>query len=74
MPEIKEKMNRIGVIFADSAYGRKGLPEFVQQTLGFAITLVKRLHGTRGFQVLPRRWVVERTFAWLGRCRRYSKD
>lgn len=69
-----EKMKDIGVIFADSAYGRKGLPEFVQQTLGFAIRLVKRPRGVQGFQVLPKRWIVERTFAWLGRCRRHSKD
>jgi len=69
-----EKMQRIKVIFADSAYGRKGLPEFVKETLGFVIELVKRPRGTEGFQVLPKRWVVERTFAWLGRCRRHSKD
>jgi len=67
-------MKRIKVIFADSAYGRNGLPEFVKQTLGFVIQLVKRLPGTIGFQVLPKRWIVERTFAWLGRCRRHSKD
>lgn len=69
-----ETMKRIKVIFADSAYGRNGLPEFVKQTLGFVIQLVKRLPGTIGFQVLPKRWIVERTFAWLGRCRRHSKD
>jgi putative transposase len=69
-----EKMQRIKVIFADSAYGRKGLPEFVKETLGFVIELVKRPRGTEGFQVLPKRWIVERTFAWLGRCRRHSKD
>ncbi len=69
-----EKMKRIKVIFADTAYGRKGLPAFVRDTLGFSIELVKRPRGVRGFQVLPKRWIVERTFAWLGRCRRHSKD
>ena len=67
-------MKGIKVIFADSAYGRNGLPEYVKATLGFVIELVKRLPGIRGFQVLPKRWIVERTFAWLGRCRRHSKD
>lgn len=69
-----EKMKRIRVIFADSAYGRNDLPDFVKQTLGFIIELVKRPRGTKGFKVLPKRWIVERTFAWLGRCRRHSKD
>jgi putative transposase len=69
-----EKFQRIKVIFADSAYGRSGLPEFVKSTLGFTIQTVLRPFGAKGFFVLPKRWIVERTFAWLGRCRRHSKD
>lgn len=69
-----EKMKQIKVVFADSAYGRKGLPDFVQDTLGFLIEIVKRPRDACGFEVLPKRWIVERTFAWLGRCRRHSKD
>lgn len=69
-----EKMKRIKIIFADTAYGRKGLPEFVESTLGFVIELVKRPRGSHTFEVLPKRWIVERTFAWLGFCRRHSKD
>ena len=38
------------------------------------IEIVKRSDYAKGFAVLPRRWVVERTFAWLGRCRRLAKD
>ena len=71
---LRERMKRLKVIFADSAYGRGGLPAFVRDTLGFAIELVKRPPGTVGFQVLPKRWIVERTFGWLGRSRRLSKD
>jgi putative transposase len=41
---------------------------------GFAIEVVRRIEGEPGFKVLPRRWVVERTFAWLGRNRRMRKD
>jgi transposase len=36
--------------------------------------IIKRSDTAKGFHVLPRRWVVERTFAWLGRCRRLAKD
>ncbi|GHC96189.1 hypothetical protein GCM10019060_25960 [Novosphingobium pokkalii] len=38
------------------------------------IEIIKRSDKAKGFQVLPRRWVVEGTFAWLGRCRRLAKD
>ena len=58
----------------ETDHGRSGLPAFVRDTLGFAIELVKRPPGTVGFQVLPKRWIVERTFGWLGRSRRLSKD
>lgn len=69
-----EKMKRIKIIFADTAYGRKELPKFVESTLGFVIEIVKRPRGSHSFEVLPKRWIVERTFAWLGFCRRHSKD
>ena len=38
------------------------------------LQIVKRAGDVKGFKVLPRRWVVERTFGWIGRCRRPSKD
>ena len=38
------------------------------------VEIVKRSDHAKGFVVLPKRWVVERTFAWLGRCRRLAKD
>ena len=40
----------------------------------WTIEIIKRSDTAKGFEVLPRRWVVERTFAWLGRCRRLAKD
>ena len=43
-------------------------------TGGWVIDLVKKPEGATAFAVLPKRWVVERTFAWLGRCRRLRKD
>lgn len=65
---------RLRVIFADSAYGRNDLPTWVKQTFGWVLQTVLRPVHTKSFVVLPKRWIVERTFAWLARCRRHSKD
>lgn len=72
--ELKGKYKRLKVIFADSAYGRKGLPDWTASTFGWVLQTVLRPVGVKGFVVLPKRWVVERTFGWLARCRRHSKD
>jgi putative transposase len=65
---------RLRVLFADSASGRNGLPQWVKETFGWILQTVLRPVGTKGFVVLPKRWIVERTFAWLARYRRHSKD
>lgn len=65
---------RLRVIWADSAYGRNGLPMWVHETFGWMIRTILRPVGIKGWVVLPKRWIVERTFAWIGRCRRNSKD
>ena len=64
----------IKVIFADNAYNSVILAAFCFVHGGMALVIVKRAAGMVGFQVLPKRWIVERTFGWLGRCRRLSKD
>jgi putative transposase len=60
-------------VFADSAYNRATtlLACFL---LGLTLIVVRRIAGTSGFVVIPRRWVVERSFGWFGRWRRLSKD
>lgn len=65
---------RLRVVRADSAYGRYGLPAWVATLDHFVLELVKRARRAIGFVLLPQRWVVERTFAWLGRYRRHSRD
>ena len=47
---------------------------WVSERTGWELEIVKRSDDMRGFVLLPKRWVVERTFAWLGKCRRLSKD
>jgi putative transposase len=64
---------RLRLIWADGGYAGK-LIEWVKSECGWVLEIVKRNDDLKGFKVLPRRWVVERTFAWLGRFRRMSKD
>jgi len=71
---LKSKFHRLRVLFADSAYGRNGLPEWVQEKFGWILQTVLRPVGMKGFVVLPKRWIVERTFSWISRYRRHSKD
>ena len=60
-------------IWADGGYGGK-LIHWVEQTCPWVLEIVKRMQGHKGFQVRPHLWIVERTFGWLGRYRRLSKD
>jgi transposase len=61
-------------IFADGGYGGPKLRGAIEKIGRWTIQIVKRSDTAIGFEVIPRRWVVERTFAWLGRCRRMAKD
>jgi len=66
---------RLKKIWADAAYRGKELAEWCQQQGdGWNMEVVEREPGTRGFTIQPRRWVVERCFAWLIRYRRLAKD
>jgi putative transposase len=63
---------RLKLIWADGAYA--SIVETVRQQFGWRLDIVRRSNERKGFQVLPHRWVVERTFGWLGRYRRLSRD
>ncbi len=60
-------------LFADSAYDRGKLMDKAA-FLDFVIKIVRKMEGQQGFEVLPRRWVVERTFGWMMRWRRLVRD
>ncbi len=64
---------RLQIIWADGSYAGQ-LIGWVKQRTGWLLEIVKRSDTQKGFVVLPKRWIVERTFAWLGRYRRLSKD
>jgi len=63
----------IRLVWADGGYTGQ-LVSSAKHCWGFVLEIIKRTDDLKGFQLLPRRWVVERTFAWLGRYRRLSKD
>ena len=64
---------RLRLIWADGGYAGQ-LIGWAQALGGWLLEIVKRSDDVHGFEVLPHRWIVERTFAWLGRYRRLSKD
>jgi putative transposase len=70
---LKCYLPRLAVVFADGGYAGQ-LVEWFQTAVGWTLEIVRRTAEVIGFQVLPKRWIVERTFAWLGKFRRHSKD
>lgn len=73
LEKAKLSFTHLKLIWADGGYAGK-LIAWVQSSCQWILEIIKRNDDVKGFQVLPRRWVVERTFAWLGRYRRLSKD
>ncbi len=72
--DIRHRFPWLGHVFADGGYAGEKLRAALKGQGDWTIEIIKRSDAAKGFEVLPRRWVVERTFAWLGRCRRLAKD
>ena len=73
LAKLKGPFARLQLIWADGGYSGQ-LIDWVHQFGHWVLEIVKRSDDVTGFAVLPHRWVVERTFGWLGRYRRLSKD
>jgi putative transposase len=71
---LKERFRRLRVVFADAAYGRNELPAWVKENFDWVLQTILRPAKAKGFGALPKRRVVERTFGWLMRYRRHSRD
>src|SRR5438552_6053284 len=69
-----QPMGKVRRMFADSKYHNFTLYEWVEDNARWELSIVRRPDGEKGWVKLPLRWTVERTFAWLGKCRRLSKD
>ena len=63
----------VRVVWADGGYAGK-LVDWVKAVTQIVLEIVKKKEGQHGFEVLPRRWVVERTLSWITRCRRLDRD
>ena len=70
---VRGLLPRLRLIWADAAY-QGPLVDWVKQATGWILQIIKRSDDQKGFVVLAKRWIVERTFGWFGRYRRLSKD
>ena len=73
LEKVQGCFSRLQLIWADGGYAGQ-LIGWVQQVCGWVLQIVKRSDNAVGFAVLPKRWIVERTFGWFGWYRRLSKD
>ncbi len=69
-----QPMGKVVRMYADSKYHNFTLYEWVEANARWELSIVRRPEGSEGWVRLPIRWTVERTFAWLGQCRRLTKD
>ena len=74
LERLRMRFPKLRHVFADRIYRGNQLATALSHCGRWTIEIVERPQGVKGFQLLPRRWVVERTFAWFGRCRRLAKD
>ena len=70
---LKDRFPRLARVWADGVYAGR-LVEWAEKTAQFVLDIVCKPRGQIGFSVLPWRWIVERTFAWLGNYRRLARD
>lgn len=70
----QQQLERLVLIWADGGYAGQPFADWVLEHGGWLVEIVKRSDDAKGFVVLPHRWIVERTFGWLYRFRRLSKD
>lgn len=74
LDKIRESFPGLELVWADGGYNAHQVQTAAAASPGLRVEIVKRSDDVKGFVVLPRRWVVERTFSWFGRNRRLAKD
>jgi transposase len=73
LERLRFRMPSVAVVWADGGYAGR-LVAYARQVLKVVVDIVRKPEGQRTFEVLPRRWVVERTLSWISRCRRLAHD
>ena len=73
LPQLEAQSERLQSLYADAGYTGT-FEDAVFDLYGWKVTIVKKLDDQKGFVVLPKRWMVERTLAWISKNRRLSKD
>jgi transposase len=74
LDKIRQRFPWLELVWADGGYNARQVDAAVAKVPSLRLEIVKRSDDMQGFVVLPRRWVVERTFSWFGRNRRLAKD
>jgi transposase len=74
LDKIRNRFPWLQLLWADSGYHARQVDAAVAKIPVLRLEIIKRSDDVKGFVVLPRRWVVERTFSWFGRNRRLAKD
>ena len=72
--EIRERLSRLKVVYVDQGYSGENFARAIRQVCGDSVRVEVVKRSSKTFEVLPKRWIVERTFGWLNRYRRLSKD
>jgi putative transposase len=72
--QLQGRFSRLVTLFADAGYSGAWLAEWLRACGGWTLEIVRGIPAQPGFQVQPKRWIVERTFGWLNHYRRLSKD
>ena len=72
--EAKDKLSKLEVVWVDQGYSGKNFANAVRQVCGDGVRVEVIKRTSESFEQLPKRWIVERTFGWLNRFRRLSKD
>ncbi|SDZ45735.1 putative transposase, partial [Amycolatopsis xylanica] len=74
LPALHAVQRGVRWIWADGGYTSADLVDWAQKTLRITLDIVKKIAGQKTFVILPRRWVVERTFSWITQARRNVRD